>query len=63
VLSTEGVPEAERFSYWRAADGDGLIGVGVERDKDQESRFSGRLISLRGDEPDAFVSISLDGAN
>jgi hypothetical protein len=36
VLSTEGVPETERFSYWRTAVGDGLIGVGVERDKDQE---------------------------
>jgi hypothetical protein len=61
VLSTEGVPEAERFFYWRAAVSDRLIGVGVERDKDRESRFSGRLIGFCGEEPDAFVSILLDG--
>ena len=61
VLSTDGVPEAERFSYWRAAVRDGLIGV--ERDKDQESPFSGRLIGFRGEEPDTFVSILLDDEN
>jgi hypothetical protein len=41
----------------------GLIGVRVARDKDQQSLFSGRLIGLRGEEPDAFGSISLDGEN
>jgi hypothetical protein len=41
----------------------GLIGVRVERDKDQESPFSGRLIGFRGEEPDTFVSILLDGEN
>jgi hypothetical protein len=40
-----------------------LIGVRVERDKDQESRFSARLIGFRGEEPDAFVSILRDGEN
>jgi hypothetical protein len=63
VLSTEGVPETERFTYWRAAVSGGLIGVGVERDRDQESRFSGRPIGFRGEEPDAFVLILLDGEN
>ena len=54
--------------FWRqslspigAAASERLIGVGVERDKDQESRFSGRLIGFCGEEPDAFVSILLDG--
>jgi hypothetical protein len=42
---------------------DGLIGVGVERDKDQESPFGGRLIGFRGQEPDAFVSFLLDNEN
>jgi hypothetical protein len=37
----------------------GLIGVDVERDKAQESRFSRWLIGFRGEEPDAFVSILL----
>jgi hypothetical protein len=41
----------------------GLIGVRVERDSDQESPFRGRLISFRCEEPDAFVSILLDGEN
>jgi hypothetical protein len=41
----------------------GLIGVRVERDKDQESPFSGRLIGFRGEEHDTFVSILLDGEN
>jgi hypothetical protein len=35
----------------------GLIGVRVERYRDQESPFSGRLIGFRGEEPDALVSI------
>jgi AraC-like DNA-binding protein len=47
VLSTDDVPEGERFSYWRAAVRDGLIGVRIERDKDQERPFSGHLIGLR----------------
>jgi hypothetical protein len=38
-----------------------LIGVGVERDKAQESRFSGWLTGFRSEEPDAFVSILLGG--
>jgi hypothetical protein len=54
VLSTDGVPEVEHFSYWRAAVSDGLIGVHVESNKPQESPFSGRLIG---------VSILLDGGN
>jgi hypothetical protein len=31
-----------------------LIGVGVERDEDQESRFSGRLICFRGEDGSAI---------
>jgi hypothetical protein len=26
VFSTDAIPETERFSYWRAAVGDGLLG-------------------------------------
>ena len=51
------------IAYWRGAVSDGLIGVGVERDKDQESPFGGRLIGFRGEKPDAFVPILLDGEN
>jgi hypothetical protein len=38
VLSTDDVPEAERFAYWREAGGE-LIGVSGERNKDQETPF------------------------
>ena len=51
------------IAYWRGAVSDGLIGVGVERDKDQESPFGGRFIGFRGEKPDAFVPILLDGEN
>ncbi len=47
VFSTDDVPETERFSYWRAAVGDGLLGSCVEPNKDQERPFTGRLIGLR----------------
>ncbi len=47
VFSTDAVPERERFSYWRAAIGDGLLGNWVEPNKDQERPFNGRLIGLR----------------
>jgi AraC-like DNA-binding protein len=48
VLSTDDVPEAERFSHWRAAVSDGLIGVRIERDKGEERPFNGQLIAFRG---------------
>ncbi len=43
VLSTDHVPEAERFAYWRAAVSDGLLGNRVEPNEDQKSPFNGRL--------------------
>src|SRR5262249_50050428 len=48
VLSTDDVPEAERFCYWRALVGDGLIAARVERDEDQEGAFNGRVIRFSG---------------
>jgi hypothetical protein len=49
VPSTTGVPEA-----YGAAASERLTGVGVERDKDQESRFGGRLICFRGEDGSAI---------
>ena len=46
VFSTDDIPETERFSYWRAAAGDGLLGSCVEPNKDQERPFTGRQIGL-----------------
>ena len=40
VLSTDDVPEAERFAYWREAIGEQLIGVSGEWRKGQEIPFS-----------------------
>jgi AraC-like DNA-binding protein len=48
VLSTEDVPEAQRFAHWRAAVSDGLIGVRIERDKGEERPFNGQLVAFRG---------------
>jgi AraC-like DNA-binding protein len=47
VFSTDDIPETERFSYWRAAAGDGLLGSRVEPDKDPERPFTSRAINLR----------------
>ena len=43
AFSTDDVPEADRFAYWREAVCEGLIGVSGERDKDQETPFNGKL--------------------
>jgi AraC-like DNA-binding protein len=43
ILSTDDVPEADRFSYWRAAASEGLVGVSIERNKSQETPFQARL--------------------
>ena len=39
VLSTDDVPEAERFVYWREAICEQLIGISSERHKGQEIPF------------------------
>jgi AraC-like DNA-binding protein len=51
VISTDDVPEAERFSYWREVVG-GLVGVSGERNKDQETSFSGQFV---GSVSDSFL--------
>ncbi len=43
IMSTDDIPEAERFAYWREAVSDGLIGVSGERDKDKETPFNGKV--------------------
>ena len=40
VISTDNVPESDRFSYWREAVFNGLIGYSVERNKDQDHPFT-----------------------
>jgi AraC-like DNA-binding protein len=47
VLSTDDVPEAERFSYWRDSLG-GLVGVSPERNKDWDTPFNGRFVVTTG---------------
>jgi AraC-like DNA-binding protein len=47
VISTDNVPESDRFSYWREAVFNGLIGYSVERDKDQDHPFTGQVLGLR----------------
>jgi hypothetical protein len=51
AFSTDDVPEAERFAYWREAVSEGLIGVSGERDRDQEISFTSRV--------DAWIGPSL----
>ena len=43
TISTDDVPGAERFAYWREAVSEELIGVSGERDKDAETPFNGEL--------------------
>jgi AraC-like DNA-binding protein len=47
VLSSDDVPTAERFAYWREAVTEGLWGISGERNKDQETPFNGRVIVSR----------------
>jgi AraC-like DNA-binding protein len=48
VLSTDDVPEGDRFSYWREAVCEGVIGVSGERGKGQETPFSAHLAASFG---------------
>jgi AraC-like DNA-binding protein len=43
VLTTDDVPEADRFSYWREAVVEGMIGFTGERNAEQATPFAGRL--------------------
>ena len=43
VLSTDDVPEAERFAYWREAIFEQVIGISSERHKGQEIPFSAHV--------------------
>jgi AraC-like DNA-binding protein len=49
LLSTDNVREAERFPYWIEQIGDGLVGVSAERNKDQETPFSGEVVGTIGE--------------
>ena len=40
VISTDNVPERERFAYWREQVSEGLFGTCPERNKDQEIPFN-----------------------
>jgi AraC-like DNA-binding protein len=46
ALSTDNIPEIERFSYWRDAVNE--IGVPGERDRPPEAGFDGRLVVTTG---------------
>lgn len=46
VLSTAGLPERERFAYWRHAVGE--LGVPGERDQPADAKFAGRLEATIG---------------
>ncbi len=43
IMSTNDIPEANRFAYWSEAVSDGLIGVSGERDKNEETPFNAKL--------------------
>ena len=42
VLTTDDVPKAERFSYWREMVNEGMIGITSERSAEQAATFSAR---------------------
>ena len=48
ILSTDGVPEAERFAYWREAVLERYIGVTGERHKEQPAPFAAQLVGAVG---------------
>jgi AraC-like DNA-binding protein len=58
VLSTDEVPEAQRFSYWREAVGEQLWGCSTELDRSQETPFHGRLVGSIGPSLSRFRSRS-----
>jgi AraC-like DNA-binding protein len=49
TLSTDDVPEAERFPYWRDAVSKGYVGVAAERNTDQETPFHGKSVAWIGE--------------
>jgi hypothetical protein len=49
IFSTDDVPEAERFSYWREAVMQGICGVSGERNKDQQTPFKARFACSIGE--------------
>jgi AraC-like DNA-binding protein len=48
VLSTDNVPESQRFSFWREAVGEGLFGFAAEPNKHQETPFSANIVGSIG---------------
>jgi AraC-like DNA-binding protein len=48
VLSTDNVPEAERFAYWREAIGERLLGTSAERNKRQDRPFNAHVSASIG---------------
>ena len=48
ILSTDGVPEAERFAYWREAVLERYIGVTGERHKERPAPFAAQLVGAVG---------------
>jgi AraC-like DNA-binding protein len=48
VFSTDDVPEAERFSYWREAVGVGLLGFTAEPNAPPDIRFNARVVAAIG---------------
>ncbi len=48
VLSTDGIPESDRFAHWRDGIARSYVGVSVERDEDDPSTFSGRSVASIG---------------
>jgi hypothetical protein len=48
VFSTDGIAETERFTHWGSLVSNGLIGFRVERNKDEERPFNGRLVGFSG---------------
>jgi hypothetical protein len=48
VLSTDDIPEAERFSYWREAVGERLFGFSPEPNKGQETPFMANVVASLG---------------
>jgi hypothetical protein len=44
IVSTDDVPEAERYAYWREAVIEPLFAASAECDKDEDTPFAGRLV-------------------
>jgi hypothetical protein len=54
AFSTDDVPEADRFGYWREAVSEGFIGVSGERDQDQETPYAGKVEGWVGESVACF---------